>query len=167
MPPPGYNRSRPHCYVLSLPSGGSYFFQAGTQDLVGEWVSTCNYWSARLSKEPLTGGVSNMDYGWNRVPDADDAEVEVERMSIRSGKSAVSRKSYVGGFASISHNKNDKIFINDWKPPVVPTGASTLSEEAQLASLKKHVAIVHVELDAHNNIRAPMYKLVSLNRLPL
>lgn len=42
-------------------------FQAGTDDLVLEWVSTCNYWSARQSRQPLAGGVSNMEYGWQRV----------------------------------------------------------------------------------------------------
>lgn len=29
-----------------------------------EWVSTCNYWAARESKEPLMGGVGNLEYGW-------------------------------------------------------------------------------------------------------
>src|SRR6201996_5951054 len=67
LPPPGYNRQRPHCMVLTLANGGVYFFQAGTEELVNEWVSTCNYWAARTSKEPLAGGVSNMEYGWNRV----------------------------------------------------------------------------------------------------
>lgn len=67
--PSGYNRDRPCAFVLTLANESSYFFQAGTADLVNEWVSTCNYWSARLSKEPLTGGVSNMEYGWNQVTD--------------------------------------------------------------------------------------------------
>lgn len=67
LPPPGYNRSRPHCFVLTLSTDAVYFFQAGTEDLVNEWVSTCNYWAARTSKEPLSGGVSNMEYGWSRV----------------------------------------------------------------------------------------------------
>ena len=60
--------------VLTLANGGVYFFQAGTEELVNEWVSTCNYWAARTSKEPLAGGVSNMEYGWNRVMDLDDDE---------------------------------------------------------------------------------------------
>jgi PH/SEC7 domain-containing protein len=69
LPPPGYNRQRPYCMVLTLASGAVFFFQAGTEELVNEWVQTCNYWAARQSKEPLAGGVSNMEYGWNRVSD--------------------------------------------------------------------------------------------------
>ncbi|EGG09477.1 uncharacterized protein MELLADRAFT_77145 [Melampsora larici-populina 98AG31] len=80
--PSGYNRDRPCAFVLTLANESSYFFQAGTADLVNEWVSTCNYWSARLSKEPLTGGVSNMEYGWNQV-----ADLAAIRMSSISRKS--------------------------------------------------------------------------------
>lgn len=163
MPPPGYSRDRPHCFVLTLPGGGTYFFQAGTQDLVAEWVSTCNYWSARLSKEPLSGGVSNMEYGWNRIAQDDDDDVE-EIASIRSGKSGrsgrsgASKASFQGSTAS-SYGA-DRISIADWKPPNVPTGESKLAEEAQLESLKRHVEIVRGELAAHNALRAPMSKLV-------
>ena len=166
---PGYNRDRPYCYVLTLPEGGSYFFQAGTQDLVAEWVSTCNYWSARLSKLPLSGGVSNMEYGWNKIINADD---EVEEMgSIRSGRSgrssrsALSRVSYGGSFQSSfspASSMGPPIYINDWTPPNVPTGASTLSEDVQLDSLKRHVKITRAELAQHNTLRSPMLKLVSL-----
>ncbi|PWN34824.1 uncharacterized protein FA14DRAFT_116307, partial [Meira miltonrushii] len=67
LPPPGYNRSRPHVFALTLPSGSVYFFQTAHEELAQEWTSTCNYWAARLSKEPLAGGVSNMEYGWNRL----------------------------------------------------------------------------------------------------
>ena len=80
LPPPGYSRSRPHCFVFTLPDGGSYFFQAGTPDLVAEWVSTCNYWSARLSREPLAGGISNMEYGWNRVADTTPLDLADDRV---------------------------------------------------------------------------------------
>ncbi|MBW0521118.1 hypothetical protein O181_060833 [Austropuccinia psidii MF-1] len=63
----GYSKDRPYVFVLTLSNGASYFYQAGTEELVNEWVSTCNYWAARLSKEPLIGGVSNMEYGWNQL----------------------------------------------------------------------------------------------------
>jgi hypothetical protein len=56
-------------FVLSLACGAAYVFQAGTQELVEEWISTCNYWAARRSVEPLGGGVMNAEYGWNRVND--------------------------------------------------------------------------------------------------
>ena len=65
LPPPGYSKTRPHVWALSLPTGAVHLFQAGTLDIVREFVSTVNYWSARLSKEPLVGGVSNIEYGWS------------------------------------------------------------------------------------------------------
>lgn len=64
MPPPGYSKARPHAFVLRLPNGSAHLFQVGTPEIAREFVSTVNYWSARLSKEPLVGGVSNVEYGW-------------------------------------------------------------------------------------------------------
>jgi len=52
-----------------------YLFQAGHEELVQEWVATCNYWAARQSREPLAGGVSNMEYGWNKVLPRDYDEI--------------------------------------------------------------------------------------------
>ncbi|KAL9096284.1 MAG: hypothetical protein Q9165_001281 [Trypethelium subeluteriae] len=65
LPEPGYSKSRPHVWALSLPTGAVHLFQVGTADIVREFVSTVNYWAARLSKEPLIGGVSNVEYGWS------------------------------------------------------------------------------------------------------
>jgi hypothetical protein len=65
LPPPGFSKSRPHVFALSLPTGAVHLFSVGTAEIVKEFVSTSNYWSARLSKEPLIGGVSNIEYGWS------------------------------------------------------------------------------------------------------
>ncbi|KAG0174832.1 hypothetical protein DFQ30_002455 [Apophysomyces sp. BC1015] len=67
--PSGYSRQRPHAFALQQPNGGVYLFQVGSAEQVLEWVSTCNYWAARESKEPLTGGVSNIEYGWGTCLD--------------------------------------------------------------------------------------------------
>lgn len=118
MPPPGYSSSRRYVFVLTLASNSSYFFQAGTDELVQEWVSTCNYWAARLSREPLTGGVSNMEFGWNRVlpsispaarasADEDGEEELDDARSVRSGKSNKSGRSARSGrsrFSSRNHH---------------------------------------------------------------
>ena len=64
LPPPGYSKTRPHVFALSLPNGAVHLFHVGTPEIGREFVSTVNYWSARLSKEPLVGGVSNVEYGW-------------------------------------------------------------------------------------------------------
>ena len=63
--------------VLTLANGALYFFQAGTEELVNEWVQTCNYWAARQSKEPLPGGVSNMG-----PPQSDPAYVTERKSSL-------------------------------------------------------------------------------------
>ncbi|KAI8646634.1 hypothetical protein BD408DRAFT_428631 [Parasitella parasitica] len=62
--PSGYSRQRQHAFALQQSNGAVFLFQVGSEDQVHEWVSTCNYWAARESKEPLAGGVSSMEYGW-------------------------------------------------------------------------------------------------------
>jgi len=173
LPPPGYNRQRPHCMVLTLSNGAVYFFQAGTEELVNEWVSTCNYWAARQSKEPLAGGVSNMEYGWNRVMDPvtrvrsiseDNFSVRdgenSDGMSVRSGRSGRSRLKEMA--ATVRADKSpwaDRTFINEWKPPMHPTVPSNHDEETQLEALQKHVASLKTDLKQHNELRTPMTNL--------
>ncbi len=64
LPSPGYSRQRPHVWALSLPTGAVHLFQVGTPEICKEFVTTANYWSARLSTHPLVGGISNIEYGW-------------------------------------------------------------------------------------------------------
>ncbi|KAH9931131.1 uncharacterized protein BXZ73DRAFT_90208 [Epithele typhae] len=168
LPPPGYNRQRPHCMVLTLSNGGVYFFQAGTEELVNEWVSTCNYWAARQSKEPLVGGVSNMEYGWNRVVEPvarvrsvseDDYSSfrDTDNQSVRSGRSRFKDMA-----ATVRAEKSpwaDRTFINDWKPPLPPSVPSQHDEETQLEALQKHVAHMKEDLQQHNELRQPMMNL--------
>ncbi|KAF9005374.1 hypothetical protein BDZ89DRAFT_1168897 [Hymenopellis radicata] len=169
LPPPGYNRQRPYCMVLTLSHGGVYFFQAGTEELVNEWVSTCNYWAARTSKEPLAGGVSNMEYGWNRVEDpvhhrsqSDSESTKDDSMSIMSGRSSHSRFGWRDGAATVRATRspwNDRIYINDWKPPLPPGVSSDHDEEAQMEALRKHVAALKHDLQKHNELQQPMQAL--------
>ncbi|KAG8862477.1 hypothetical protein FRB96_001548 [Tulasnella sp. 330] len=176
LPPPGYNRSRPHCFVLTLSTDAVYFFQAGTEDLVNEWVSTCNYWAARLSKEPLSGGVSNMEYGWNRAGQnlgnvntvrsgANDSTDNFDTVSVRSVRSRLSKKSWGDGLGSgrTQHSPfaMEKIHINDWKPPMTPTVASTHDEEAQMEALQKRVKVLKAEMSTHDQLQLPMQGLYS------
>lgn len=175
LPPPGYNRQRPHCMVLTLSNGGVYFFQAGTEELVNEWVSTCNYWAARTSKEPLAGGVSNMEYGWNRVEDpitharsASDGESVKDysdAMSVRSGRSSRSRFGWREGVATVraAHSPYvDRTVISEWKAPSPPTVSSMHDEETQMEALQKHVTSMKSELQRHNELREPMLALVCI-----
>ncbi|KAL5507199.1 hypothetical protein ACEPAH_6655 [Sanghuangporus vaninii] len=168
LPPPGYSRQRPHCFVLTLAAGGVYFFQAGTEELVNEWVSTCNYWAARTSKEPLAGGVSNMEYGWNRVMDLDDDRPSVsgdepsyrdtDTFSTRSTRSWHGMKDTFSIRSGVSPYA-ERITIHDWKPPMPSTVPSTHDEEAQLEALQKHATSLKTDLDKHNALRTPMIQL--------
>jgi PH and SEC7 domain-containing protein len=178
LPPPGYNRQRPHCMVLTLANGGVFFFQAGTEELVNEWVSTCNYWAARTSKEPLAGGVSNMEYGWNRVVDLNGQRTSVSQseshqnydatdsLSMKSGKSAHSKFKWRGDAGGTVRGPpspwSEKVFINDWKPPMPPAVPSNQDEETQLEALRKHVSSMKKDLELHNELREAMAVLVSL-----
>ncbi|KUI72453.1 hypothetical protein VM1G_07641 [Cytospora mali] len=65
LPPPGYSKQRPNVWALSLPTGAVHLFHVGTPEICKEFVTTANYWSARLSTHPLVGGISNMEYGWS------------------------------------------------------------------------------------------------------
>ena len=162
--------------VLTMANGAVYFFQAGTEELVNEWVSTCNYWAARTSKEPLTGGVSNMEYGWNRVTDlqshkrsqtdSDSVMDQSDAMSVRSTRSNRSRfGGWRDGSATVRAQHSpwvEKILINDWKFPLPPPVASVHDEETQLDALRKHVTTMKKDLERHNDLREPMTALVCL-----
>lgn len=112
-----------------------------------------------------------MDYGWNRIVDMSiDGDTEEEETlpapSIRSGKSGKSghssrHSSFYGSVNTASNNANDRISISDWTPPTAPTGFSTLAEDAQLESLRRHVVIIKQEHHNHTAIRIPMTRLVS------
>ncbi|KAB5589161.1 Sec7-like domain containing protein [Ceratobasidium theobromae] len=162
LPPPGYNRQRPHCFVLTLASGAVYFFQAGTEDLVNEWVMTCNYWAARQSKEPLSGGVSNMEYGWNRALEmlqSGSAETLPDRrvdsfdtQSVRSGRNVNLR-------IPSSPFNSERIMIHEWTGPMHSVMPSTHDEETQMEALQKQANLLKQELHVHNELRQPMMSL--------
>ncbi|KAL8796451.1 MAG: hypothetical protein Q9182_007370 [Xanthomendoza sp. 2 TL-2023] len=160
LPPPGYSKTRPHVWALSLPNGAVHLFQVGTPEIVKEFVTTANYWSARLSKEPLVGGVSNVEYGWsesvinlalipqeNRPPsNAGNARPSLQS-SIRSSLDQGSVRLKLPG---------DRIPISDWTPPQQSMVASVLLEVDQLSALKTYVKNVEEELQKHNELRSPM-----------
>ena len=100
LPPPGYSKTRPHVWALSLPTGAVHLFQAGTPDIVREFVSTANYWSARLSKEPLVGGVSNIEYGWS--DSVLSASMSADARQANDTPSAVMSSSFGGRLRSTS-----------------------------------------------------------------
>lgn len=168
LPPPGYSKNRPHVFALSLPTGAVHLFQVGTPDIVREFVSTANYWSARLSKEPLVGGVSNIEYGWGetvinpalirRDSNPPPAHGHVPRPSMAS-----SLRSSVDHATGTMKPRlpGDKVVLSDWSPPAQSMMASNLMEVDQLTALSNYVKNVEDELARHNELRAPMLIAVS------
>ena len=159
LPPPGYSKARPHVWALSLPTGAVHLFQAGTPEIVKEFVSTANYWSARLSKEPLVGGVSNMEYGWSeRV-----INMALVNDSRPSSTLPGPRPSFQASIrSSIDQNSSrpklpgDRVLISEWTPPTQSMAASQLLEVDQLRALSTYVKNVEEELRKHNELRGPM-----------
>ncbi|KAJ4339866.1 hypothetical protein N0V95_007645 [Ascochyta clinopodiicola] len=162
LPPPGYSKTRPHVWALSLPTGAVHLFQVGTPDIVREFVSTANYWSARLSKEPLTGGVSSMEYGWGenvinpaliRQDSTPSIQGHMPRPSVAS--SLRSSMDHATG-APRARLPGDKVVLSDWSPPTASMMASNLMEVDQLRALTDYVKTIEGELAHHNELRAPL-----------
>ncbi|KAI4094164.1 MAG: hypothetical protein LQ344_002418 [Seirophora lacunosa] len=160
LPPPGYSKARPHVWALSLPNGAVHLFQVGTPEIVKEFVTTANYWSARLSKEPLVGGVSNIEHGWsesvinsallqpeNRPPSNPGNARPSLQNSIRSSLDQGNVRPKLPG---------DRVVVSDWTPPQQSMVASVLLEVDQLKALTTYVKNIEEELQKHNELRGPM-----------
>ena len=171
LPPPGYSKAKPNVWALTLPSGACHFFQVGTTDIVKEFVSTANYWAARLSKEPLTGGVSNIEYGWGEFL----ADVDISSMSPPSSVHGESPRQHgrsslqMSIRSSLDHGvtrpklPGDKVHIMDWSPPGQSIATSNLKEQDQLKALTNYVSNVEEELKKHNRLRPVIQLAVGVN----
>jgi PH/SEC7 domain-containing protein len=157
--PTGPSQNREHCFALTSSSGEINIFQAGTDELVVEWITACNYWAARRSRQPLQGGVGNIEYGWNRAVSSSDHKEEEDRASVKSGKSGLSR---IGGYRRTGGAAGvmDKVHLNEWKAPALATLASPLDEESQLDALGAYLGTLRDELSEHKAIEKPMMELV-------
>lgn len=162
LPPPGYSKSRPHVWALSLPTGAVHLFQAGTPEIVREFVSTANYWSARLSKQPLVGGISNIEYGWSDAV-VNSALINSENRSPPPSSGAPRPSIQSSIRSSIDQGTirpklpADRVHISDWSPPQQSMVASNLTEEDQLKSLQSYVKNVEDDLQRHNELRSAMH----------
>ena len=182
LPPPGYSKARPHVWALSLPTGAVHLFQVGTPDIVKEFVSTANYWSARLSNHPLVGGISNIEYGWSdtivnnalvTAINESTSTLDREREGRPSSSATYRRPSLQSSLRSSldqvgpsrSRLPGDRVTISEWKPPTQSMRASNLMEPDQLRTLLAYVAGIEDELQKHNQLRSPMLLAVSLRPL--
>jgi Pleckstrin homology domain len=162
LPDPGYSKARPFVWALSLPTGAVHLFQVGTPDIVKEFVSTANYWSARLSKEPMMGGTSNMEYGWsdaviNRALISSESNSNMPAGGPRPSMQSSLRSSIDQVSASVRPKlPGDKATINEWSPPQQSMMASQLMEVDQLRNLQAYVKNVEDEFAKHNELRPAM-----------
>ncbi|KAF7555312.1 hypothetical protein G7046_g6580 [Stylonectria norvegica] len=178
LPPPGYSRSRPNVWALSLPNGSVHLFQVGTPEIAKEFVTTVNYWSARLSTHPLVGGISNIEYGWSEHIVNNALVAAINETTVPGGKtsrpgSSAARRSSVssGGFRGSSFDQvagaftnnsgrgklpGDRIHISVWSPPTQSLRPSHATETEQLETLDAYVKGVEAELQTHNQLRSPM-----------
>ncbi|ORX89208.1 hypothetical protein K493DRAFT_358492 [Basidiobolus meristosporus CBS 931.73] len=127
LPPPGHSSSRPHVFALQMSNGGVYLFQVRSSDEVQEWVKTCNFWAAKESKEPLSGAVSNVDYGWGS-----------DQMPPPSA----------GG------KHEEAVGLHDWAEPANPMVQSGLPMIQQYESLARHVSELEQDLEKHMSLHA-------------
>lgn len=171
LPSPGYSKSRPHVWALSLPTGAVHLFQVGTPEIVKEFVSTANYWSARLSKEPMVGGISNIEYGWGEsIIDTSFLSTDKNssfsilgssgprpslQSSIRSARSSIDQGSYKARLPG------DRVVVSEWTPPQQSMVASVLMEVDQLKALLTYVKNITEDLEKHNDLRGAMILAVS------
>ena len=184
LPPPGYSKARPHVWALSLPTGAVHLFQVGTPEIAAEWMSTANYWSARLSKEPLSGGVSNIEYGWSdqvinpalierseslASPPLSSLNRPAGHMHTlsngtlpRPSMQSSLRGSFEIGGGSKARLPGDKVQLTDWHPPSQSMMASQLMEVDQLKALTTYVTNVEGELEKHNELKHAIELAVSL-----
>lgn len=180
MPSPGYSRTRPFVWALSLPNGAVHLFQVGTPEIIKEFVTTVNYWSARLSTHPLVGGISNIEYGWSDaivnnalVAAINETTTIAASKIVRPGSAAAGRRSSVtsasfrgssfdqvaGAFTNNSGRgklPGDRIHISDWQPPTQSMRPSNATEEEQLSTLDTYVKGIEEQLRVHNQLRSPM-----------
>ncbi|KAI8994801.1 hypothetical protein BDB01DRAFT_774119 [Pilobolus umbonatus] len=141
LPPPGYNRQRPHVFALQQSNGGVYLFQSGSAEQTQEWVDACNYWAARESKEPLPEGVSNMEYGWGRCLHDVIMDLDAERT----------------GYHSLNNcylTDPDTVMINDWLPPCATMISSLLDEKEQCEMIQKHLHHLNTEINEHKDLKS-------------
>lgn len=172
LPSPGYSKTRPHVWALSLPTGAVHLFQVGTADIIKEFVTTANYWSARLSNHPLVGGISNIEYGWSDSIINNALVTSINESTTRPRASSSGRRPSLQSSlrSSLDQGMNgairsrlpgDKITISDWSPPTQSMRASNLMEPDQLSTLRAYVAGIEDELQKHNQLRSPMLLAVS------
>lgn len=136
-------------FAIQQSDGGVYLFQVASAEQTQEWVSTCNYWAARESKEPLPGGIGNMEYGWGSC--LSDVILDLDAM----------RKGYDQKHHYHPQMDPDSIMIQDWLPPSATMVSSQMDEKEQYDMLQKHLVELNIEINQHRDIKTKIMIKVS------
>lgn len=141
-------------WSLNLPNQAVLLFLAGTKEIAEEYVYSCNYWAARVSKEPLVEPVSSMEFGWERP---------MEILEEHKKEETVPNVTPVS--FDVLNIDNERIQVKEWKPPVQSTAHCTYGEDEQLKSLKTYIDTVKEALEKHSSIRGDMMKIFQSGHL--
>ncbi|KAI9724582.1 MAG: hypothetical protein M1828_003605 [Chrysothrix sp. TS-e1954] len=175
LPSPGYSKTRPHVFALTQPNGAIHLFQVGTQEILREFSQTVNYWSARLSKEPLVGGVSNVEYGWG------DTAINSALLSPNLPESSrVSIKESISGSAPAGTGSRTQVpFAPNFPPSAAsaargithsPTSSQTLSisnRPSFQGSLRSRTSLDHNPTGTSSSFRRPAASSMPADRIQL
>ncbi|KAI8898071.1 hypothetical protein BC833DRAFT_591154 [Globomyces pollinis-pini] len=168
-----HGSGRNHCFSLHLADNRIFVFHCPNEDSLNAWTTTINYWAARKSREPMRGGIGNVDYGWNNVnlesSDKErgysmDATINRQRERITTGtrshsSDTNSQTSYV---QSVGNFKKSKLKLAKWEEPSISYRlVSSKNEIQQLESMKKQLEIIKKEIEDHESCHSPMIKMFS------
>lgn len=120
-------------------------FKTGSSATASEYVYTCNYWAARLSKPPLVEMVSSTEYGWGRPIELVQGRRDLPTISQHGNDSVV-----IG---------DERITIYRWKNRHASELHSNLVEGEQLAFLQEYVASIDSELAQHSVVLGDMLRI--------
>ncbi|KAG8529116.1 uncharacterized protein KY384_005751 [Bacidia gigantensis] len=162
LPSQVISRSRPYIWALTEATGSLHHFQAGTPEIVQEFVTTANYWSARLSQVPYGMPATNLEFGWSRralyTRPTRPSSKHSRSASISSPRPSTvgsSRYDKVEGRASTE--KSDRgIFVCEWEIPRLPAFPSKLMEVDQKNAMARYLKSAREELQKHNELWTPI-----------
>ena len=143
---------RPHSWALIQSDGSVHLFQAQDDVTAQRWAAQCTYSAARVSKEPLSGGVSNIDYGWRHVSGEGPSELPRRSHSHASLLSRVLQR--VPG-----RKQGQTAALGEWVPPLGTPPHSELSEAEQARHCRQYANYLGEQLREHEAVRQPMRAL--------
>lgn len=134
-----YGNERNFCFSLILADNSVYLFEAPNLNSQIAWMDTINYWAARKSREPMRGGVGNVDFGWNSL-----------------------ERKYKSGDSSLEITRSKK--LSKWTEATISTRLVSAKElDQQLLSMENQLEITKKEIETHALYKNPLEELVFHN----